>query len=104
MSEEVLHITGSQIVDVVVRGTFVTVYLLGGTSTEEMESGGTKPEMYDVSLEFAEEAHALKVRSVFFEWYTDSEPVTVVAYEDGGATIRNDRSNFSVQVTCDNGS
>jgi hypothetical protein len=104
MSEEVLHITGSQIVDVVVQRTFVTVYLLGGTSTEEMESGGTEPEMYDVQLEFSEEAHAFQVRSVLVGWYAQSEPVTVIAYEDGGAVLKNENSNFSVQVTCDNGS
>jgi hypothetical protein len=104
MSEEVLHIVESQIVDVVVRGTFVTLYLLGGTSTDEMESGGTNPQMYDLMMEFAEEAQAFQVRSVFLEWYTDSEPVTVVAYEDGGAVIKNENSNFSVQVTCDNSS
>lgn len=101
MSEEVLHITESQILDIVVSGRVVTVYFFGGTSTEEMESGGVKPEMYDVAMEFAAEYQAISVRSALYGWYADSEPVTVVAFEDGGATITNERSHKSVRVTCD---
>ena len=101
MNEEVLHIIESQILDIVVNGKLVMVYFLGGTSTEEIESGGFKPEMYDILLEFSTEDQAVHVRSALYAWYADSEPVTVVAFEDGGATMTNEYSHESVRVTCD---
>lgn len=101
MNEEVLHIMDSQILDIVVSGNLVTVYFLGGTSTEEMESGGVRPDMYDILLEFATEDQAVSVRSALYQWYAESESVTVVAFEDGGATMTNEYSHESVRVTCD---
>lgn len=99
MSEEILHIVSSQIIDVVVSQATLTVYFLGGTSTEEMEGGGVKPDMYDIELWFADEEATYKVRSVLVKWYSNSDPVTVICYEDGSIKLVNEYSDSVLKVS-----
>jgi len=98
MSEEIMHIAGSQIIDVVVSKSSLTVYFLGGTSTEEMQSGGVKPDMYDIELWFVDDETTYQVRSVLVQWYADSDPVTVICYEDGGIQLTNEHSDTTLRV------
>lgn len=98
MSEEVLHISDTQIVDVVIDEVFITVYFLGGTSSGELRGGGLSPEMYDIKMQFPDESLALMVRTRLVPWYQESDPVTVVAFDDGSLLLVNQITDLTLRI------
>lgn len=89
MTEEEFHVIDCQVLDSVIDGFTLTVYFLGGESTEEIVSGGRDPGMFDVVLTLAEEGLAFLLRQYFVEWSDDSDPMEVIVWENGSAQITN---------------
>lgn len=99
MSEHDVFVKGSQILDVVVYRNTLTIYLLGGESQGELESGGVSVEMYDIQLSFLTEQDLLSCREQLVVWYRESNAVTVIAEEGGAAYLLNEDTDESLRVT-----
>lgn len=98
MSEENAHINSSQILDIVVHRQSLKVYFLGGTSTREMSGGGFEPDVYDVEMFFPDDEKVYAVRGILVGWYSNSDPVTVICYEDGGVKLVNEHSETTLLI------
>lgn len=104
MSEELMNISHTQVVDVVVQQKLITIFFLGGVSNDELEVGGHDLGMFNMGIELSSETEAMQARSMLVKWYAASEPVSVVVHENGSAKITNEDSEACLRVNYGAGS
>lgn len=89
---EVAHIIDTQVIDVIwVKGRphSISVWFVGGTSTQELEQGGTVPGLFDIMMDLPDSGTASVVLSYLSEWMEDTAACAVVVYENGTTVIKN---------------
>lgn len=90
--QEHAHIVNTQVIDVTyVRGKplQISVWFVGGQSTQELEQGGTNPGLFDITMDLPDSGAAAVLMSYLSEWMDDVAACSVIVYESGTAKITN---------------